>query len=135
VVDHLGNVGIIASERDTHEGKVMDKKQMDVATHRRHYDLLILASHGSPDFGESPNEEIAPGRRCIVSTLVEASNVCLEYIAEWGLGGGHWGDGAFVMGASGVVGAIVSYNGRVWPPVAWAPGVEPLYSPAGRTWE
>ena len=85
-----------------------------------------LANRGNPDFGQDPRRTLpgVPCRAVNVTTLREASNACLAYIAEYELGGGNWTGGEVWRGNTLV--AHISYNGRAWPPGQWRSGLEPL---------
>lgn len=75
---------------------------------------VTLSSCGNPDHRQNPNMPL-PGlknARVKVKSLVEASRVCLDYIAENDLGGGNWTGGNVFL--AGDLVASVSYNGRVW---------------------
>jgi hypothetical protein len=87
-----------------------------------------LASCGNPDWGQDPERPLPGVEDATVAVMdfAEASRVCRRYIAEYGLGGGNWSGGQ-VTDASGAVVALVSYNGRVWPPGEWTPDTQPLW--------
>ena len=73
-----------------------------------------LASLGNPDLRQDPTQPISTCKTVVVSSIAEASRVCLAYIAENDLGMGNWSGGQICDGAGRRV-AQVSYNGRVWP--------------------
>jgi len=73
--------------------------------------------------------QLSKGRRgaplCAkVADLAEASRLVRAYIEEHDLPSSRWSGGSVMDG--GLVVARVSYNGRVWPPEPWRPGIEPL---------
>lgn len=74
------------------------------------------------------NTEISgPSKKVPCKDLTEASAIVQRHRNEFGYGmsaerRGH-GD---VRDEKGKKIARVSYNGRVWPPQAWTPGMEPL---------
>jgi len=73
-----------------------------------------LASVGNPDLRQDPMRPISECKTVEVSSLAEASRVCLAYIAHNELGKGNWSGGQ-VCDHNGRRVARVSYNGRVWP--------------------
>ena len=90
---------------------------------------IKLASVGNPDFGQDESQAL-PG---VPSKLLEkvpsfavASVACRQYIRHYGLGGGNWSGGQVYDDAGKLI-ARVSYNGRVWPPDSWKPGMMPLW--------
>jgi hypothetical protein len=58
--------------------------------------------------------------------FAEASVLCRTYITENDLGASDWAGGD-VRDHTGARVARVSYNGRVWPPGDWQPGIAPLW--------
>ena len=74
--------------------------------------IVILESHGNPDFGQDANQRMSPRRRISVFSLTEASQVTQRYIDEWNLGGGNFSFGQVWKGTKQI--AKVSYNGRIW---------------------
>ena len=91
---------------------------------------VILSSVGNADFRQDPSRPLpgVPRRRQKIKDIVEASKTCLAYIAGYELGSGNW-NGGDVFDERGQKVASVSYNGVVWPPGKWSPGVVPLYKP------
>jgi hypothetical protein len=72
-----------------------------------------------------------------VSSYAEASRICSDFIQKHGLGSGNWMGGTITDARGKIVGKV-SYNGRVWPPGKWVPGMKPLWptdsnSPSDRT--
>lgn len=62
-----------------------------------------------------------------VATLAEASAAVRGYIRDTGIGASALPPGfGEVTDASGRLIATVSYNGNVWPPRKWRPGMKPL---------
>lgn len=61
-----------------------------------------------------------------VATLEEASARYERF--RGGKPSSQMRDGEVVTDCGGVI-ARVSYNAKVWPPVAWCPGMEPLFNP------
>jgi hypothetical protein len=59
-----------------------------------------------------------------VEDYATASKVVRQYITQNGLGVSVFTGGQVYVGRKMV--AIVSYNGKVWPPQAWTPGMKPL---------
>ncbi len=87
-----------------------------------------LSSVGNPDFGQNPRRPL-PGVKSHTIGVVDfadASRVCQEYIKTNNLGGGNWNGGEITNEAGETVGHV-SYNGRVWPPGKWVPGMKPLF--------
>jgi len=72
---------------------------------------VVLSNVGNPDFKQYA--PIAPNFIMPARTLKEASELCLEYINEWDLGGGNWSGGDVYHPVKGHI-ASISYNGRVW---------------------
>lgn len=73
-----------------------------------------LESRGNPDFGQNPDEPVwgAVDQTVEVSSLKEASAVCLKYCDDNDLGGGNWTGGQITEDGKAI--GYVSYNGRVW---------------------
>lgn len=92
---------------------------------------VYLTSCGNIDRDQDPNQPLygVSNKVVEVADFEEASQVCREYIDANGLGAGNW-TGGLVLGADGSPVAKVSYNGRVWPPGGYEPGVEPLHEPS-----
>jgi hypothetical protein len=89
---------------------------------------LHLSARGNPDFGQAPDHFQRLGTVdgvVEVDSLEEASAFAREWIEFHGLGGGNWTGGLVTCPNGGPV-ARVSYNGRVWPPGEWFPGMSPL---------
>ena len=84
-----------------------------------------LKACGNPDFRQGRTLPGVRARSVRVASLEEASRACLAYIAEHELGAGNWNGGSVFVGGNLI--ARVSYNGKVWPPGAWVPGMEPLW--------
>jgi hypothetical protein len=79
-----------------------------------------LAHAPNPDIqGGGYWEGVPPeGVRLIpVSSVAEASQVCREFLDQWGLGGGNWTGGD--VRENGTVVARISYNGRAWNTFPW----------------
>lgn len=92
--------------------------KLDEISDRRGQYIVVLASVGNPDFGQSPNRPL-PGvrrKRLRVATLMAASQACLLYIAHHELGGGNWPGGSVIDQATKNEVASISYNGRAWKP-------------------
>lgn len=96
--------------------------------------LLHLRAYGNPDLGQGigglsgvPSEEVT------VADFAEASRASRAYIERHDLGGGNWGrvSGYLCDDATGQPAGKVSYNGKVWPPGDWNPGMDPLYPVEG----
>lgn len=75
---------------------------------------VILKSCGNPDFNQDPNKTLSPTERVKVSTLKQASEQCLKYIAQCDLGGGNWAGGQVRDSVTGTFVCKISYNGRAW---------------------
>lgn len=93
-----------------------------------------LSALGNTDFGQDPRRGLpgVPRKTAQVADYAQAARLCLEYIREHGLGAGNWSGGQ-IYDAQGNLIALVSYNGKVWPPGEWTPGMKPLYPvPAGQ---
>jgi hypothetical protein len=89
-----------------------------------------LSSVGNPDFGQDPDRPL-PGvdaNGVGVQDFAHASRVCLGYISLHNLGGGNWSGGR-ITDRKGVEVGRVSYNGKVWGPGEWTPGMTPFYIP------
>jgi len=71
-----------------------------------------MSSYGNIDWDEDPNVPISPNKFWVVGSFKEASGVCLAYIKEFHLGGGHW-TGGKIYDKETLLGRV-SYNGRVW---------------------
>jgi hypothetical protein len=65
-------------------------------------------------------------KRYEVGSLAEASAMYCRARDAWGRGGSQTPD-ALIVDAQGERFARISYNGRVWPPGEWTPGMVPLY--------
>ena len=65
------------------------------------------------------------GRNYEVASLQEASRKYCDLRDASGRGASWFRDGE-VRDDVGVLVARISYNGRVWPPEAWQPGMKPL---------
>lgn len=61
-----------------------------------------------------------------VSTFAEAS---AYFRSRIGARGASTMPDGILTDAAGKPVARISYNGRVWPPEAWTPGQQPLWSP------
>lgn len=94
-------------------------------TPRKPYTVKLSAC-GNPDFRQGRTLPGVRARTVRVADLAEASRLCRAYIDEHELGAGNW-NGGEVRDHTGAPIGRVSYNGKVWPPGAWAPGVEPLW--------
>jgi len=68
----------------------------------------------------------APRRDVRVDTLEDASRAARTYIEEYNLGSNAF-EGHITRPRGGEPVARISYNGKVWPPGGYRPGVEPLY--------
>lgn len=65
-------------------------------------------------------------RRLPVATLEEASRVFCERRDRSGFGASDFPDGRLYDAEGREIGRV-SYNGRIWPPGAWTPQMQPLY--------
>jgi len=74
--------------------------------------IVNLASVGNPDYRQDPTKSISPEIQRTVNSFREASDACMDYIAEWDLGGGNWTGGQIFK--NGIQVAEISYNGRIW---------------------
>lgn len=76
--------------------------------------VVVLCSVGNPDRKQYTKSVSIP-EFVPFGTLGEASEICRNYISEWDLGSGNWGDesGAIYHPVKGLI-AHVSYNGRIW---------------------
>ena len=74
--------------------------------------IVNLASVGNPDYRQDPTKSILPEIQRTVNSFREASGACMDYIAEWDLGGGNWAGGQIFKNSIQV--AEISYNGRIW---------------------
>lgn len=75
-----------------------------------------LTSVGNPDHGQDPNRSVCgvPKETVLVNSMEEASQVCMDYIDEYNLGGGNWIGGQIsAEKENSKVIAMVCYNGRV----------------------
>lgn len=79
--------------------------------------LVSLAYAPNPDLdGGYWNGQPHEGHKAeCVTTLEQASEACLAYIARNDLGGGNWTGGRVVDVESGDLVAAISYNGRICP--------------------
>jgi len=75
--------------------------------------IVVLSACGNPDILQPENLGI-PIKKEQVFTLIEASEVCQEYIREYELGGGNWLGGKVFDAITNEQVAYVSYNGKVW---------------------
>lgn len=75
-----------------------------------------LATVGNPDFGQDPSRPMfgVLNKTIMTTTLKDASQKCLAYIAEHDIGGGNWVGGQ--VKEYGKIVAKIGYNGRVWYP-------------------
>lgn len=81
--------------------------------------VLKLKSAPNPDF----DELVAPKPPMeAVGDLAEVLSDAMEY--RTGLGAGNWARADLYVGGKKV--GRVSYNGRVWPPGPWKPGMAPI---------
>lgn len=83
---------------------------------------IKLRSVGNPDFGQYA--PISERKTVQVATIAEAIKACLDYIAEWNLGGGNFVDPR-VMEDGRHIGHI-SYNGRFWTVAEWKKNHAPV---------
>lgn len=73
------------------------------------------------------------GRDCLAGLTVEEFSA--DFSAkrdESGLGQREWPNGKiYRMNRDGTrkLVAVISYNGKVWPPVNWTPDLHPIYDP------
>lgn len=68
------------------------------------------------------------GRRYQVASLEQASQMYCAARDAFGEGASRTPEGLIVTAEGRTVGRI-SYNGRVWSPEEWQPGMKPLYGP------
>lgn len=61
--------------------------------------------------------------------FAEASQRVRRYIEQHDVGSSNWAGGD-VRDHTGALVARVSYNGRVWPPEQWHPGLKPVWEPS-----
>ena len=94
--------------------------------HAEYRFLVQLESAGNVDFEEDPDVAYSRPMMLGVESLEEASIAAQRYRDAYGLGGGNWIPAKIIDTATGDVVAEVSYNGKVWPAVAWRPGLKPL---------
>lgn len=91
--------------------------------------FVVLEAWGNPDLGEPPGR-LLPRKTVAARDLAHASELCLAFISRNGLGGGNWIDKAGdISDAKGHPVGHVSYNGKVWEPGSWRPGMTPLWPP------
>lgn len=95
---------------------------------RRPY-TVRLAAVGNPDMRQGRTLPGVRAQTVRARDFAEASERCRAYIAEHDLGAGNW-SGGDVRDHTGALVARVSYNGRVWPPEEWRPGLETLWEPS-----
>lgn len=60
-----------------------------------------------------------------MTSMEECQRAYIKVRAESGLGASQFGTGE-LFDEMGQHLAYISYNGRVWPPVAWHPDIKPL---------
>lgn len=65
-------------------------------------------------------------QRFEVASLEEASRKWDSFRDTTGAGASQIGEGARIVDQTGAEVARISYNGKVWPPGEWKPGVKPL---------
>lgn len=99
-----------AETRDT-KGNVMDHPPHYHPTERTRYKVRI----------ESIGRVITLSQ---FDTLEKAQRAYIKARNESRLGGSGWSSGD-VFDEMGQHVARISYNGRLWPPLPWAPGMEP----------
>ena len=107
----LGTKEFVDLVAQTYKDRLIADKELNVPGDF----ALYLGSRGNPDYGQDPNvsADFGPADEWVlVRSLREASNRCLDYIAENELGGGSWAGG--VVRANHINIAYISYNGRVW---------------------
>ena len=74
---------------------------------------IVLECSGLYTSDEKAMAHIEAGaKRVVISTLREASKLCLAFIEKWNLGGGNWTGGEVQI--DGKPQYQVGYNGRVW---------------------
>lgn len=71
-------------------------------------------------------------KRTPVKSLAEAAAIYSAARDKAGLGASKWMD-ATVTDDTGKPVARISYNGRIWPPEPWFPGMAPLAERVQRT--
>jgi hypothetical protein len=69
------------------------------------------------------------GKRFEVASLEDASQKWCAFRDATGAGASEIGEDVMIYNQTGTPVARISYNGKVWPPVEWKPGLEPLYRP------
>lgn len=107
-----------------------EEKGKEKKAGRRRGKMLVTLSHEyNPDledkggYWSDPVDPKEP-REVAVNSLQEASKVCRDYIERNQLGSGNWTGG--MVSEDGKQVARISYNGRIWPPGDWRPGMKPL---------
>jgi len=73
-----------------------------------------LSARGNPDMNQDPDRSLpgVPDLELVASTLAQARDFCLAYIAEHNLGAGNWAGGQ--VSTDGVQLARIRYNGRTF---------------------
>ena len=103
--------------------------KLELALNRRAGRYSVkLSNVGNPDYRQDSSKPL-PDTACgwaRVNTLKEAVELCLLYIAFYGLGGGNWNGGLITQEADGLVVGRVSYNGRIWADEAWTPNTKEI---------
>lgn len=82
---------------------------------------VVLASVGNPDHGQDPTKPMygcESNKIVPVASFKEASQKCMQFIADNDLGGGNWAGGQIMDDQDKIV-AHVSPNGRVWSGEHW----------------
>lgn len=64
-----------------------------------------------------------------VASFEDASQKWCEFRDTTGAGASEIGEDVMIYDQTGTPVARISYNGKIWPPVEWKPGLEPLYVP------
>ncbi len=71
---------------------------------------VVLRSVGNPDFAQYA--PVSTRKKVLAQKLSEIQKACMDYIAQWNLGGGNWPP--CPVRRNGKVVGHFSYNGRFW---------------------
>lgn len=137
--------------RVAHELTRQDCKFFPDLTYRKHFANVLRSLSRNYRGGLEPKRPAHQPRSCPakepamkvylttkrfvpVANFAEASKRVRKFIDDGDLGAGCGSSlapftGGNIVDDAGNVIAHVSYNGRVWPPTGWAPGVKPLHDP------